>query len=577
MRRSIIIAILLALVVLAVMVGCGYQGEMVKPENPTIIFYNAPPDSTVFGSAPVLWWFGTDKDGRIIEYAYIDIPKGKLGDDVLYESYYTGAVEIPETVRIGGGKAITWIHITRNVDTVFLSLEPGDSITEHLFCVKSIDQDSNASKPECRIFYRINTPPDTMRIKYDPEKMSPGDTFWMLHDTTEEWGGVEFTWTAHDPDNSVILEYYWWVENYDDPSEVVRTSLADDSLGGIYSGMDSTDGWVRSTSTILRDIPTGHWRFIIKVRDDAFYTGAHDTFEFYAVRPYFDPSDSAIHEQIVNDIFPHRLLAIFAVMNTPNPDWGWNDDIGDFYTSIFDELVAAGHIESYDTMIVKGLAGMQLPINKFLLGNYSIVYVFHRRVMIPLGLSMTTIEELADYIVTGGRVVFDGNGIFDQAADLFPNPNERIVVIMKTVPFKLFGITGRGDFAGRITWAEASHPDFPDMHIDTSKAAHDDENDYYYFGNVRYIALFPYFAGVPYVEPIYRAGDYPQADSITRVDLIGHIIGGRFASRNYRSVYFTFPLYYMDNSTGAVSDALDKVFEFLTTTFEKPKEEEERL
>ncbi len=559
MRRGVFIAA--CVLVLALFWGCGYKGENVAPENPFVYMYNVPPDSSVLGAAPIIYWWGTDRDGRIIEYEYIDIPKSLFaGGDELYESYYTGAEEIPDTgVALAESKHANWMTTSQTSDTIFLSLEAGEDTTEHLFCVRSVDNEGLKSDIECRIYFRINTPPDTVELK-EYEEYEEGDTFWVLNDVTEDWGGIPFSWRAHDPDNSVILEYYWWVENYDNPNEVVRTSLADDSLGGMYSGLDSTDGWVRYTNTILRGIPTGHWRFVVKARDDAFYEGAADTFEFYAVHPYFDPSIDSVAQAMYEGTFPHRMLVLYAYSPTMGVDI---EDVQSFYGGIFDQFVGM-YYDSYDaTTDGISFSGFdeRLNMTKFDLKDYSIVY------FVNIGhsaFSFAPLEEMLDefreYVLAGGRLVLDGRSILEHAhipPSAFSAPGYTI--------YEMLGVVTVARPSG-FAWAQSLHPDFPDsLTLDADKVPGGT------LGKVQGFGTYPYFFGVPFVEPLYRAGEGSSDD------LVGWQVAERFARRTTRSAYFAFPLYFIDNSEGKVNQVLDETFRFITATFEPEEEEEEGL
>ncbi len=559
MRNKKIILWIALFLGLALLGGC-YQGEERERENPFVHLYSVPPDSSIMGSAPIIWWWGTDVDGIIVGYQWIDIVAKEL-DPATVEAYYNGSEPIPDTViSSDGADTFVWHYTEENADTIYLLLAPGDTMTEHLFCVRSIDIDGDTSDIDCRIFYRTNIPPDSLRIK-ESEDYPEGDTFWVLDDTTWDWRGIKIEWTAHDPDNSIILEYYWWVENYDDPSQVVLTSLADDSVLTLYSGESPYDGWVRElNNTLLRGpIPTGHWRFIIQVRDDAFQIGKADTFEFWAVHPDFDPSKEEVVQEMADTTYPHRMLVIFAA------PIGWTDDMGDFYTSIFDRLVEEGYIQSYDTTHAVTM-GENMNLTKFDLVNYSIVYLFN------LGSQMGTamlspseemLDELRDYVLAGGRVVFDGRQFFNNISD-FVNAATPV----GQIPFDMFGIVTQSDMA---SWVEASpipqfSGEYPVLRVDSAKV-----DPVGSVGGVRSMGVYPYFSGIPYAEALY-VGSTANMDSTDVPEamwnnIIGRHLVIRYAKPNTRSALFAFPLYYAKNDEGQVTTVLEKTFRFLVTGF----------
>ncbi len=563
MRDRILYALIILMVTLSLTLfwGCDYQGEQVEPLKPFVNLYSVPPDSSVLNAAPTLWWWGTDKDGRIIAYEFIDIPKSKVSNEVynnLVSNYKTDP-SIPDSVEMVDGYT-KWQRTTSNADTIYLSLEEGEDTTEHLFCVRSIDSDSLKSDETCMIYFRTNEPPDSMKLT-EFDNYPEGDTFWVLTDFTDDWDGIPFSWRAHDPDNSVILEYYWWVEEYDNPDNIVRTSLSEDSLGGVYAGADSTDGWVRSTKTTLKGVDTGHWRFIIKVRDDAFYEGVQDTFEFYAVHPYFDPSESLIVEEIYNGTFEHRLLFIY------NTD-GWQEEMWtDFYEPILQQFVSEGYITSFDRV---STSDDYLSVDKFTMKDYSIIYFYHLGGILSAGVfrrpSEVLLDELRDYVIAGWRVIFDGRQFFYNIT-AFVNAYSPL----GQIPYDMFGITWQCSGGNKLYEATASHPSYEDLKVDETKIASGSVS------GIMSVGLYPYFSGVPYTEVLYNAAPYEDADSAALSEFIGLPVACRFAKTNTRTAFFSFPLYAMDNSDGSVTAALDSTFSFLTTTFNPEEEEEQGL
>ena len=78
-------------------------------------------------------------------------------------------------------------------------------------------------------------------------------------------------------------------------------------------------------------------------------------------------------------------------------------------------------------------------------------------------------------------MIFEGNGILRHAGSLFDE-------------FKLlflFGLINEEEGTGLLNWAQATNSDFTDMHVDTSKAEYNAENDYYYIRNIKAVARSP--------------------------------------------------------------------------------------
>jgi len=332
-----------------------------------------------------------------------------------------------------------------------------------------------------------------------------------------------------------------------------------------YSGENPDDGWVREINTILRGpIPTGHWRFIIQVRDDAFEVGAADTFEFYAVHPDFDPSIDSVAQAMADTTYHHKLLVIFAA------PIGWDDDMETFYTSIFDQLMAEGLIDTY-AVSHDVTAGEYLGLTKFDLVNYSIIYLFN--LGSPSGTPMLSpsedmLNELRDYVLAGGRVVFDGLQFFNQISD-FVNAT----TYSGEIPFDMFGIVTQSDMG---SWVEASPipqlaDEYPVLRVDSAKVSGGMVN------GVRSMGKYPYFAGIPYAEPIYLGSPGDLSDEeipdAMRNNILGRHLCIRYAKPNTRTALFAFPLYYARNDSGQVTTVLEKTFRFLITGF-APEEED---
>lgn len=568
MNRTKILCVALCEVALTFVfwVGCDYRGEPAINSNPYIRLYNSPPDSSIIGAAPIIWWWGTDRDGIIRNFEYIDIPKSLFGDTNAYRTYYSDTLSvIPETLILLDGKLIWWRSTQKNVDTIFLSLERGEDTTEHLFCIRSVDNDSAKSAHKCLILFRTNQSPDTVTISWDTTSFNPGDTLWMLTQPTKNWSGYTFTWTSHDPDGSVLMEYYWKVENVDNPAWVAKTSLADDANAGIYAGFDSLDGWVRMTYTTLYGIPTGRWRFILTARDDAFYPGTSDTFEFFAVQPYFDPTRPEFVDHFTSGQptppFPHRMLVIYA-SNGVLPADRWKPAIDTFYRAIFETMVQEGYIESFDTiMLGRTPSGEMLTIPATVLKEYSIIYLYDPEIASNAyhPLDDEFLQKIVAYTKIGGRVIFDGRNCFQNA-----NPNPSAWDMSQFPSYSIFGV--KTYKYGSTLKLKTATPTFafasqlPTLVVDSTK-----------FGN----SLLDYANsigieiayGVPYTEVIYTAGNYEGATPESRADLINLPIAVRRADHTFRSVYFTFPLFYMKNSNREVEEVLRFSFDFITKWF----------
>jgi len=557
MRKAIFILWSITFLAVVIFIGCtDYKGSEIDKTNPHINLYNNPPDSAVMGAAPVIWWWGTDRDGIIEGYEYIDLVTDKI-DSANLDGYYNGTLEIPDLIISSShDDTFTWISTESHADTIYLSLEQGEDTTRHLFCVRSIDIDNYFSDPVCYFYFRTNEPPDSLCIK-ENEEYPEGDTcnYWILDDFTYDWFGVPISWEAHDPDSSIILEYYWWVENLDS-GEIYLTSKSEDSVSLSYCGKDPTDGWIRLANTTLKgEIPSGHCYFIIKVRDDAFYEGVvQDTFEFNAHHPYFDPSDPDIVNSIQDGTFEHKMLAVYPL----EPYMGWDTDMADFYDDILGQFESSLYDSFESRQAIR--SNSSLDLTDYDLEQYSIIYYFNLGVQSGASTfspSDSVLDQLRDYVMAGGRIIFDGRGFFNNISDF---ATECLTNPYGEIPFDMFGITWMSDNAS-FEWAEVSnvslYPNLQDLHVASDRIR-----------GIKSMGLYDHFIGIPYSVPVYNGGVFGDSTSIDAANIFGRTMAVRFAKQNTRTALFAFPLYYCENDNDEVTDLLRETIEFVSTTFD---------
>ncbi|MGC9316124.1 MAG: hypothetical protein ACP5G4_10950, partial [bacterium] len=399
MRKTNLIILFSMMVVLAglLLTGCDYQGDINENQKPMINLYNNPADGDTVGAAPIMYWRAFDTDGKVYVYEYIDLPHEQAGKGIpadIWEAYYDdqqSLADVDTLITLDNIK-ITWNRVSSGStsDTIFFQHLHPDSVTKHLFCVRGKDNEDLYSDIVCRTLYRTNVPPDSIAIVTDP---FDGQEFWILKDTTYSWKGIEVSWIASDPDNSILLEYKWWLEDAI-TNDVVLTSLIDDSLGGVNSGYDTTDGWIRNTTTRIKgEIPSnGDYRFIVQVRDDAFFPGATDSAIITLAQPVFDISDVDVRQQYIDGTFNHKVLIIDhnAAIQYPDPAL-----VRAWYGDVFDGLVSGDVIVDHTTII----GGMSWDIPRTTLADYSIIWVLDQEYFgASMKIGSDYLEELMLYI-----------------------------------------------------------------------------------------------------------------------------------------------------------------------------------
>jgi len=573
MNRYIYISCLTVLTFALLVSGCtDYKGDVKENIDPNIILFNNPVDGDTLGAAPIICWSGFDSDGKVYTYEYIDLPKAQTGTDQgVPESAFNDYVNNPqlladiEYVENEAGDEIYWYTDTTGstCDTIFLKLLIEGEITEHLFCVRALDQEGGVSDIECATFYRSNLPPDSITITTDS---LDGAEFWILDDFTYSWDGIRISWGGADPDNSILLEYYWWLE--DMSSNVVLTSHLDDSLGGVGSGTDSTDGWIRSTSTNLRGpVPTGDYRFIVKIRDDAFIEGAADTATFQLAHPVFDISREEVLQQYADGTYPdHKVMLIDQNNATFFPPFGVDytlESIRYFYDSLFHDMIPTKLAGC--TLIVNSSSN-SLDISRQLLAEYNILYILDQEPATSGKFSGEFLEELLLYVQVGGRIVLDGRNIF---------LNE-VEVNGQLPSFGYFGIqddyTGSNSPIFQEGISSRDTTEYPNLVVDSSRAASIGLRSINRLG-----ARPPAYTGSPYVEILYRFGLTDAADTTDEGDdyRLGPV-AQRFVTPSFRTAYFAFPLYMMENDEGQVDRVIESTIDFIKQQVIPPEEEDEQ-
>ncbi len=548
----------LAMATALVLGGCGYSGQENQNIKPIVILYNNPISGDTLGAAPVVCWQGFDTDGKVYEYEFIDLPRQQAGStggvrDSLFLLYKNDPSLLANLSHVltQGGDTLRWNETEDNCDTVFLSLLVQGEVTEHLFCIRALDHDLNNqafSDVECATYYRTSLPPDTCEITtLDFE----GNEFWCLDDTIYSWKGIKVSWRGSDPDNSILLEYRWVLENTT-TNTVVLSSRSEDSLAGISSGLDPYDGWIRNNSTMMKgNVPTGEYRFIVQVRDDAFFAGAADTAIINIAHPQFDISRPSVLQQYADGTYPnHRVLLI-----DQNESWFYMFDnlnnIRQYYAGVMQGLKDSGVIAGWDS-VRSGYA--TLDVDRATLSQYNILYILDQDGSYNFKMDEGFWTEVMDYIMVGGRVIIDGRNSFNRESSSWTN-----------VPsYSFFGI--EEDFAGtaRAVFASANRnpnlpaSEYPNLTLNTTLVP---ANELAYVNRLG--ARGPQYGGSPYTQILYSYGISASTSPEDSVDYGGGPVAVRYVTPSFRTAYFAFPLYLMDDSSNQVKTVIRSTVEFI--------------
>lgn len=533
MRRQICMRIFVALGIIGLSLNfsCSkkpLKGTPTPNKSPQLTFANIPPDSTVFQASPIISWYATDVDGDVWQYCIADIPKTKFPAE--YMNFYRNPASIPDSL---------WRCMEETRDTIFFSVEPGDSITEHLFCVRAIDNEGAYSNYVCRIYFRTNRPPDTDILT----RLTEMDTLWCLAETTANWKGININWTATDPDNSIMFEYYWFVLS--DRGDTVKTS----------------GGWITSTYTRLKGLQTGHYYFYVKARDDAFEPDpTPDSIPLNIVKPYFDWTDEAINHETI----PKNVLLVNETSTgmLGDPRTSALSQIQEFYTTAFNNLVNEGVIDNFTVISLP--TGADIP-SKLLLSQNVVVYWFG--IDIQAGMSDNHVKALKDYMDIGGRLGLESRTIQEAVQSFMIN----YLGIYNVQPDSNMQGTRR-DYYFRRAIPQIS--DYPELVVDSVRAF----QLLFCAGTVPYLPTLPSVSGLrtipnymmtptKYVEVVYRYGveQYDTTSSRYPLSLVLNNlpVAVRYVNGVTRSLTMSFPTCLMQNGANEAYTAIKKNILFL--------------
>ncbi|OQX90054.1 MAG: hypothetical protein B6D65_00055 [candidate division Zixibacteria bacterium 4484_93] len=529
MKKIVLILAVVSLMVLA-FGGCdtGKKGSL-KPNLPPDVFWaSIPPDSCTFGVAPIVAWYGTDRDGEVWYYHYVDIPLTGLPRSE-YDGYRSNPQTIPDTL---------WTTVEATSDTILLSLEPTDTITEHSFFVKAEDNLGAESDIIFRTFYRTNQLPTVVLDNFYEDS----ETLFCLSATTPYWDGIVLTWHGEDPDNSIFFEYYWYIVDRDDPLDTVKRC----------------DGWTRDENVVLTDVPTGSYFFYIKCRDDAFAESiSPDSTYLNIVKPYYDITDSTVDPTTI----PFKVLIVDessrerAIFDIPS-----EETVNEFYTGIFDELVSRGVVDEYGYFECPDPEHTDL--SKSLLAQYPCIY-WHNADASTKRIGTYMMAQIEKYLNSGGSLLLEGR---KPIIDLFGSSTGA------TFAMNYLGVD---QFHRAIeTWqnsrdayafasAVPSNEDYSELTVNVAMVDSVFPNDIVAgIPETDFIGSYEGTSGgVEYTEILYRIAVSPEVASDTAyADEYQYYnnrpIAVRHSSTNFRAALFNFSMFYMDNSTGAVTDAI---------------------
>ncbi|GEM_PF-1682937 len=614
MGNRIILALgIVLLSVSALIFNCApesLKGILVENELPIISFSNIPWEDSTFSSSAVVSWYGIDSDGLIIAYYYkvvlADSIPGAPDDDSV--AYYADFV-LTDTTLISLDE---WIMTDSSSCTVqlFASEDTTEILRQYIF-IRCQDDAGDFSEIIYFNLFRANHIPQTILgllpgnyiETIGDEEYIYTEPVWSLPDTTELWSGFSISWEGQDtldfPEGPPDFQYEWKLYGpydtayYDADNDTILFSIDDVSEDSIYFmscgsndygfvyGADAAscdDPWVWSKGETATALPTGVYLFSVRVRDDANVpdpTVAWGT--FICIVPEF-----ITNPDLTNDVLIIRATQYRSGIGSQG-GWPYEDVIvGDdtlnfptlvmgFYSQMIDSAENNYTYTIYgDSAIGGSNAAVDIPPMSVLSTHKMVIIDDMDYLGIDLGsaISDPLVNVLEDYLSVGGKAwvigrqsfmtqVGNNSGHYDfEPASLAVDFFDLSSAFYAEMDFDGFdedeGIFTKVEFI-QATSVYTGYEDLPTDSAQTVQLLQNGLNKVEAFvrNTARSRTLFTYEAAQP--------------DTMT--DFQYKPVALRFEPEHglFKTSYFSFPLYMMDNSNGDVQTVFTDMLSWFLT------------
>lgn len=572
----------LALLAAIFLFGCTPDklGGLVKENQPpTLSFTNLPFADSVFTSNALIYWYGVDSDGQVVNYYYIVVLDSLVGGDP--EAYIANVLD---TLSID-----QWVE-TSSTDAniqMYAADNEVDMLHQYLF-VKCVDDAGAYSNTLYYSLFRLNRLPQTyldlLPGNYSPENNDTVFTnpVWSLPDTNALWKGLTFTWNGEDtldfPDGAPDFQYSWVlygpfdISHYDTAAHIIDLTLDDmteDSIrayscADYSSGIDfplpgegfsgCTDRWVWDKTITAKNLATGCYLFTVVVRDDAQVPDTSAAWGTFAtVMPAWDESPYE-----AKDIMLLRATRYYTnnragypqeTTNPADPNVYYPDSLLDFYV---DMIMGAGYSIDPDSDVFGTLGILQeadLP-TMFDLAKYRMIIFddmnWDRRHLGPDGTG-PFIEPLKNYLRAGGKIwvlgrqTLDPTGAGESGPSNFDNASIAFNFFdLSSAIYAMPDLSDSAEFRG----AASVMSGYSDLQISPERTMQ--MGGQYGLNKVEVLVRYSVNSTTLFT---YRAAN---PDTMQAFEYMPCAVRYYPENHVYKTSYFSFPLYMMDNSDGQV-------------------------
>jgi hypothetical protein len=541
-----------------VLIGCGdpkLNGTPIANQKPSISWSNVPLPDSVFRSNAVMSWFGKDMDGEVNGYFYyVALASAVGGDPAGYVS------QLPDIQD--------WHETDSTVVTVQLYAPDNeqDTLPQYVF-VKCIDNDGEYSNIIYRRFSRINHLPVTI-IGDCPgsteDSMSLGDVVWTLPDTTRLWRGLKVSWSGKDtidfPNDQPDFDYEWKLYGpYDTTSATANALTLADTAGHIpmFSSYDSTLNtvWSRDKDTTFVGLQTGVYIFEVRVRDDARAADPTSAWrKFMCIEPVWVSNPGQERDVLLSQSTQYYRTAPYRGWPSRNDPPMFRDSIVAFYSTMVEN--AGYSITIYDTARLNTAPAPTPPVALLAKHRMLIIDDFESyKPEMNAGNNPTLSPAVRDYLNIGGRVWVIGRRSF-ATNNLQAEPN-REDYGAQSVAYQMFNLSAATYEAfytdtalARFTQfrsAKSLMPEFENIGVDSVKCS--------YLKHVGLCNVEVLERDSVYSKSLFTFGSLNPDTSI--FEDLPIAVKCQPRSGIYKTAYFAFPLYFMDNSEGKVQHVFD--------------------
>jgi hypothetical protein len=477
--------------------------------SPWVDWAQVRQDSLAHSSNPVLKWFGSDRDGQVVDYQYVVSLKDTVD---AYGGAATMAANFPQTIE--------WTslgEVTSSTIPLFASEDTSEYVEQYVF-LKCLD-DSGAYSAIIYLFLSRNNHPPTCTVTV------PTVPRWCLPDTNQFWHGITVSWEGKDSIDypGIQPDFIWNARLY---GPFATTPVSTDTLPQyLYSvALDPETGadTVTFTQAALLDLQTGWYILYVKNFDDAHVAAipALGIFEVYEPNWIRHPTET-------KDILIINQSTYAPVPGNLGP--AWQDSVRIFYENI---LADAGFSsDQWDWT-----AQLNPPLS--MLYNYRMVIIDDIDWNLNIGSSE---DELQPYIEVGGKLWVIGRFSFanvsNQTGRLDYGPtNHPIAYTCMGISAAYFppGVLDFAEFEGARPVAQGLN--LPDLHVDTLY--------------IQALAgSFDY--ALPRVEYLLRRDEAQTLYVFNSIDpsqpgsFEGFPVAIRYDTGTFKTSYFSFPLFFI--------------------------------